>query len=184
MRIPPRGAIAILMFAVLLLGTSASPDPDPSGSDPSPLTVFLVRHAEKADSGKDPGLTEAGRARAQDLAGALGNAGLEAVHSSDYARTRDTAAPVAAQLGLEVQLYDPRDLPGLASELRARGGRHLVVGHSNTTPALVELLGGAKGLPIDDDNEFDRLYIVTVARDGTVTSVILRYGAASADAGS
>ena len=141
-----------------------------------PAVIFLVRHAEKADSGPDPRLTAAGHDRATRLAVTLGSAQIAYVHSSDYARTRDTAAPVAAALGLEVQLYDPRDLPGLAAQLRQTGGRHLVVGHSNTTPALVELLGAKPGVPIDEAGEYDRLYIVTIARDGTTDSALLRYG--------
>ncbi len=100
----------------------------------------------------------------------------EHVHSSDFARTRDTAAPTASELGLEVQLYDPFDLPGLIERLHRAGGRHLVVGHSNTTPSAAELLGGQPGAPIDDESEFDRLYIVTIGRDGAATSVMMRYG--------
>ena len=99
------------------------------------------------------------------------------MHSSDYRRTRDTAAPVAAWHDLEVELYDPGDLGGLADELLAGGGRHLVVGHSNTTPALVGQLGGDPDSAIDEGEEYDRLYVVTVGPDGYVSSVLMRYGA-------
>jgi hypothetical protein len=51
-----------------------------------------------------------------------------------------------------------------------------VVGHSNTTPQLVGLLGGEAGKPIDDSREFDRLYIVVLGRTGEVTTMQLRYG--------
>jgi phosphohistidine phosphatase SixA len=139
--------------------------------------VFLVRHGEKADLGNDAALSAAGRARALALAESLRSANLEYVHSSDFIRTRDTAAPTAAQFGLEVDLYDPRDLPALARHLRRTGGRHLVVGHSNTTPPLVDLLGGHGGSAINEAGEFDRLYIVTVGMDGTTLSAMLRYGA-------
>lgn len=75
-----------------------------------------------------------------------------------------------------MQLYDPRDLPGLVEKLRRAGGRHLVVGHSNTTPAVVELLGGEPGQPINEAGEYDRLYNVSIGPDGTTSSVMLRYG--------
>jgi 2,3-bisphosphoglycerate-dependent phosphoglycerate mutase len=68
-------------------------------------------------------------------------------------------------------------MEALAADMRAAGGRHLVVGHSDTTPELVGLLGGEPGPAIDEPSEYDRLYIVTIGADGAVTSVLLRYGA-------
>ena len=140
--------------------------------------VFLVRHAEKL-TGQDPALTDAGEARADALANLLKDAGIETIHSSDYTRTRLTAAPLAAQLGQDVVIYDARDLPGLAARLKAAGGRHLVVGHSNTTPEMVSLLGGKAGAPIVEATEYDRLYLVTQSADGAVQTVLLRFGALS-----
>jgi len=98
------------------------------------------------------------------------------IHSSDTKRTRDTAAPLAKRLGLEVEIYDPRDLPAMATKLKAASGRHLVVGHSNTTPQLTELLGGDGGTPIVEATEYDRLYIVTTDDGGPVKSYLTRYG--------
>ncbi|MFK7961113.1 MAG: phosphoglycerate mutase family protein [Phycisphaerales bacterium] len=139
-------------------------------------TVFLVRHAEK-EAGRDPGLTAVGQKRAEALAALLRDAGVRAVHSTGYARTQQTAAPLAARLGLSVTEYDPRALGAVAEQLRAAGGTHVVVGHSNTTPALVGLLGGNPDPPIVEKTEFDRLEMVTISADGTVTSVRLRVGA-------
>jgi len=158
-----------VLAAVLALGC-------PAGAAADPLVVFLVRHAEKADSSEDPQLTAVGRERAAELARVLRDAHIEHVHSSDYIRTRDTATPVAELARAEVQLYDPRDLPALVEKMKRAGGRHLVVGHSNTTPDLVTLLGGEPGAPIVESDEYDRLYTVAVGKDGTVTSLMLRYG--------
>lgn len=140
-----------------------------------PATIFLVRHAEKLTEGDDPALSEAGIERAQALASLLRDAGVEAIYSTDYARTRDTAAPLASLLGFELTLYDPDQLADVAAEIRRRGGRCLVVGHSNTTPDLLALLGGDPGAPIDEESEYDRLYVVTIGPDGAVGTVILRY---------
>lgn len=139
--------------------------------------IFLVRHAEKLADADDPELSPAGVERAAALAALLSDSAIDRVHSSDYARSRDTARPVAAALGLEVELYDAFDLPALAATLLRAGGRHLVVGHSNTTPEMVALLGGEPGTPIDEESEYDRLYVVTVT-GGEVSTLLLRYGEA------
>ncbi len=171
--------IATLLLISALAGCSVPPsDAVPSVSQHKPLIVFLVRHAEKVDSSRDPELSVAGRELVATLANALRSAEIEYVHSSDYIRTRDTATPTATNHGLEVELYDPRDLPTLVEKLRAAGGRHLVVGHSNTTPEMVELLGGEAGPEINEAGEYDRLYIVTIGSDGIANSVMMRYGTA------
>lgn len=149
---------------------------------PEAGTAYLVRHAEKVTSGeamviadpRDPPLTEAGQARSEQLAELLKDSGITAIWSSDYIRTRDTAAPLASLLGLDVQLYDPSDLVGFAAQLKMDTGQNvLVVGHSNTTPQLSEALGGEPGTPIYEKSEYDRLYLVNLE---TGESEIQRFG--------
>jgi len=164
----------IAVFILILLLTSCTPKH--ATNTHKPLQVFLVRHAEKIDKSKDPNLSAEGLERALILARVLRDSRIEYVHSSDFIRTRDTATPIADAQELEVELYDPRNLPILVEKLRRKGGRHLVVGHSNTTPLMVELLGGEPGAEINEESEYDRLYIVTVATDRSVNSVMLRYG--------
>ena len=169
-----------LSLLILSLGLFLGACTSPSGGgeaqeEENSLVVFLVRHAEKVDHSRDPDLSPEGYLRADALAMTLSDAEIEYVHSSDYIRTRKTASPVADMLGLEIELYDPADLPALAASLKAKGGRHLVVGHSNTTPALVALLGGAPGVAIEEESEYDRLYILTIGKD-EVKTILLRYG--------
>ena len=133
-------SLLIVALGIVAAAVVRTPAAVPEESPTTPLTVFLVRHAEKAEDSRDPELSRPGHARAAELAVLLGDRGIEHVHSTDFIRTRDTAGPVAATLGVE--LYDPSDLPAFAARLGRDGGRHLVVGHSNTTPPLVELLGG------------------------------------------
>jgi broad specificity phosphatase PhoE len=143
----------------------------------APVVVYLVRHAEKADDSRDPPLSDAGRARAGGLIHVLGTAGITKVWSTNYQRTMSTAAPLAANQHLDVTPYDPSKLAEFAALLRATPGRHLVVGHSNTTPELVRALGGDPGEVIPDW-EYDRLYVVVIGPGGT-TAMQLRYGAPS-----
>lgn len=153
---------------IVMAGCSAS-------ANEADLEVYLVRHAEKTTDQTDPALTERGEQRADALADVLSVSGITRIHSSDYKRTRATAAPLAERLGIEVELYDPRDLAAIAETLKSEGGKHLVVGHSNTTPQLTELLGGDGGEPIVEATEYDRLYIVS-RQNGETTSTLLRFG--------
>ncbi|NNE97755.1 MAG: histidine phosphatase family protein [Pyrinomonadaceae bacterium] len=168
--------ISVVALTLVLIGCPSKPVDETPVAEQKPLVVFLVRHAEKVDAGKDPELSSEGKKRTEDLTEILRSADIGHVHSTDFTRTRDTAAPVAKASGVEVEKYDPRDLDGLAEKLKKAGGRHLVVGHSNTTPKLTELLGGSAGTEIDENGEYDRLYIVTIGKDGTANSVLMRFG--------
>jgi len=169
-------------FALIALGCSSQP----ASTSPVPVTaseisqpafeVFAVRHAEKTADKDDPALTSAGQARAELLADMLRDAGITHIHSTDTKRTRDTAAPLAKRLGLDVQLYNGRQLENFAANIGKNGGRHLVVGHSNTTDHLVELLGGQGGAPIVEAGEYDRLYYVTIGIDGRAETSLMRFG--------
>jgi len=178
----PSGAAARIAAAARRFGGLAALAvclglPMAHGATPGVATVvYLVRHAEKTQDSDDPALRTEGVARAEALAEIMRDAGVTAVHSTDFRRTRDTAAPTAARLGLDMRGYHWDEMDALAAAIRHEGGRHLVVGHSDTTPELVGLLGGDPGAPIDEPTEYDRLYIVTLGPDGTVTTVLLRYG--------
>ncbi|MFI5075863.1 MAG: histidine phosphatase family protein, partial [Vicinamibacteria bacterium] len=61
--------------------------------------VIVVRHAEKADQTPDSALSPKGQVRAKALADLLRGAGVTHVITSEYLRTRETAAPLATALG-------------------------------------------------------------------------------------
>jgi broad specificity phosphatase PhoE len=115
----------------------------------APDLVILVRHAEKAtEPGNDPALSPEGAQRAQALADALKGLRVSTIITTQYRRTRDTAAPLAQALGLQPQVIETRkgDMPGhvqqLADTVRAQSGTVVVVGHSNTVTPLLAALGG------------------------------------------
>ena len=181
-----RRRIALSLTAALVTALAASPalpfhQLGLSAQD-TPIVVYLVRHAERADDEpdyrggetRDPPLSAAGLERAYLLARTLSDAGLTGIHTTDYQRTRQTGQPTAELTGLPLETYDPGDLNAFAGHLAAMPGRHLVLGHSNTTPELVEALGGDPGAPIGA-MEYDRLYVVTITPSGTST-VLLRFG--------
>lgn len=173
--------LAVWTLTAGCVGTATvqAPAEDPELAEAT--VVFLARHAEAVypppeDSPRNPPLNAMGQARADALARLLSDSGVTRIWSTDYARTQETAAPLASTLGLSVASYDPTDLPAFAEQLRTTPGRHVVLGHSNTTPQLVEALGGEPGAPIDETVEYDRLYVVTLGTGGQVTTALLRYG--------
>lgn len=151
-----------IALAVLLPGAALA----------EPSAIYLVRHGEKASVGQDPALTPQGQLRAQNIAAILHRTGIQAVFSTPTARTLQTAQPLAQQLGLKVEHYDPATPKALVDKVKALQGPVLVVGHSNTLPELVRLFGGAPGADIADD-EYDRLYQLTPAPGGAVRTVAL-----------
>ena len=150
----------------------------------SSITTFvIVRHAEKStDDVRDPSLSEAGHARAQALARLLAGSPISAAYATQYRRTQQTAAPTTDANGISLSTYDAAlPVEQLAAQLRAthaNGGTVLVVGHSNTVPALVAALCGCATAPMDD-SEYDRLSIVRIGSDGRATLEVGRYGAPS-----
>ncbi len=138
-------------------------------------TVFVVRHAEKADGSGDVPLSEAGRLRAEELAELLSTYRISAVYSTPFNRTQQTAEPTARAALLEVTPYDNATQQWANSVLTEHAGQNvLIVGHSNTVGPIIELLGGEDNVLIGDD-EFDRL--VRVRLRGIECKVeSMRYG--------
>ena len=149
-----------LLLAVLCCGGISAAEAEPV------YTVYLVRHAEKQlDGSKDPALTQCGQHRASRLAEILANVKLEAVYSSEYSRTLDTAQPTAEQQKLKIIHYNPRELAGMAVTLKAQQRDVLVVGHSDTTAVLAGLLVGEQ-LAAFDESIYDRIYQAVLTDSG------------------
>ena len=151
-------------------------------------TVYLVRHAEKATTPpEDPPLTEAGNARSQQLARILEKAAIKAVYTSQFLRTKQTAGPLAKSLGItpgvlliKMSLDNPREvskhsIQEIVDKVYERAGEAaLIVGHSNTVPEVIRMLGGDMA-PAIDEKEFNDLFIVTVYAKGKAKVAHLKY---------
>jgi broad specificity phosphatase PhoE len=154
-------------------------------------TVFLVRHAERADEPRqDPPLTEKGVARSEALARLLSTADIKAIYTSQFARTKLTAEPLAKQLGITATAISLKTSPSnpraiaeestkevIAKIMSQSDGSVLVVGHSNSIPDVIKMLGG-NVVPTIDEKKFDDLFIVTVYDTGRAKVTHLKYGEA------
>lgn len=158
-----------IFIALLLMLASCQPEREP-------VTLIIVRHAEKLSSGDDPGLTGKGQKRARRLAELLSRQSIGAVYSTDYQRTVLTGAPTAKANNVEVTLYDAADAELFLKEVMSRhaGETVLITGHSNTVPGMVNLLSGAT---LDDfaDEDYGNLFVITGRELGRCTSVNLFY---------
>lgn len=170
----------------------ASVEPEAAGPKLS-CTVILVRHTEKVgDGSRDPELTEAGKARAEDFARMFEHAGVTALLHSNLIRTRDTVAPLSQRTGVASEGIDPADMDAWIARLSGYGAGDVVAvaGHSNTIPALAHafgvLLPDLEAVELDPPiphgflphGAYDRVHVLTPGADGA-RLLEMRYGAPS-----
>jgi 2,3-bisphosphoglycerate-dependent phosphoglycerate mutase len=155
--------VSALAAAVLCVSTVAS----------AQKMVFVVRHGERADAGMqaqtDPPLSAAGEARAQKLAAMLADAGVKDIFATELKRTQDTAKPLAAKTGVAVERVGSKDTALLIEKIKSHPNDVvLVVGHSNTLPAILKALAGVDVAIAD--SEYDNLFVIVPAT-GTMTRI-------------
>ena len=175
--------VVMLAAAMLLAGFTQG---GATASQAKPVTVFLLRHAERVVDGKnqnDPKLNEKGQRRARALGRLLRSAGVTHLFATQYVRSRSTLAPLADNVSLEVQIISAGSRPDQVAALHGLppGSVAVVAGHSNTVPLMVRGLGGEVGGLTDsghlDDDAYDRLFVVTLpVGDASTQTIELRYG--------
>ena len=138
--------------------------------------VFVVRHGEKLDNTPDTVLSVEGEARAQRLAKMLATSGVRAIYTTQYQRTILLAAPTAKRFGISSLVVPAKETETLLAKIRAHGKDEavLVVGHSNTVPAILKGLGHAPALVIAEE-EFDNFFVVIPQAAGPPVVVRLKY---------
>lgn len=188
--------VAILVATAACATSPRQSSPPSTSGQPAPMatpaqalarpvtTVILVRHAEKADNSADAELSAAGVERAKTLVEVVRNAGVSSIITTQYRRTRATAAPASSALGVTpviVSSSGEAHAQEVADSVRARPGKAiLVVGHSNTVPAIIAALGGSAPAPICN-SEYDDVFVVTIPADRGAPVVVVRsrYGEVS-----
>jgi broad specificity phosphatase PhoE len=175
-------ALVLTLAAFLAAGHG----PRATSSAAPPTVVLLVRHAEKgAQPPQDPPLTSGGEERARALVAVARDAGVSAIITTQFERTRKTAEPTAIALHVtpEVVTAGPaaQHAKAVAEQvLKHSGGTVLVVGHSNTIPAIVGALGAPQPRDLCD-SEYDQLFVVVIGDAGPPRLIRSRYGAANVD---
>ena len=177
-------AFSYLLFAVIVPALS----PVLADEAFTPTIAILVRHAEKDTSpADDPGLTAEGTKRAERLAALLRKSEIKAIVTSQFRRTKETAKPLADAVGIPAKVVqldsDPNGPGGLKVESLQKslqplkehpGETVLIVGHSNSVPEMIRLLGGDT-VPEIAETDFDNLFIVTLYAPGKAKVLRLKY---------
>ena len=166
------------MVRVLLSALALSLPGISLAAQAAPITVFVVRHAEKGPENPDPSLTPAGQERAAELARVLGDARITAVYASEFKRTQETVTPLARAAGLAVTVVPAAKPDSLVTLIRALppGSRVVVASHSNLVHVIVQRLT-AVAVPPLTEADYDRLAVAVVGGPaGKGEAFVVRYG--------
>ena len=142
--------------------------------------VILVRHAElpgtaMADPKSMP-LSAEGKARAQRLAWMLKDSAIGSIYVTDFARTNQTAQPLANEIGHKPTVVSKGDPLALVERMRKENAGQVVllVGHTDTLPGLIKALG----VPLDikiDAQDYGNIFVVTPKSQGASGFLRLHY---------
>jgi 2,3-bisphosphoglycerate-dependent phosphoglycerate mutase len=140
-------------------------------------TIVLVRHAEKMKDQKDPNLTNEGSLRATKLKDILSTIPLNQIYSTDYNRTQQTAKPTSSAQEIEIMSYNPSAINDFGKMLlqTRKGENILVVGHSNTTPKLLNYFLKEKVVESISESDYGNIYIVNIDQKGNAKALVLRF---------
>lgn len=168
----------IITTAIALIGSISCNDSNKdiqNTKEPVVSTFYFIRHAEKDRTdpeNKDPELNQDGLGRAIQWAEVFDPVALDAIYSTNYERTSMTAAPTSVKKDLDITYYDPSTLDMQVFSDEHAGQNVLVVGHSNTTPQLVNKVLGIEKYNDMDDSDNSSLFVVRLI-DGVATDILL-----------
>jgi 2,3-bisphosphoglycerate-dependent phosphoglycerate mutase len=143
-------------------------------------TIVLVRHVEKDTSAMadkaDPDVSEEGRQRAERLAKLIQRYKPHEIFSTPFKRTRGTAEPIAKRRRKEIQTYDPakpEDLVKKIMDPTSKTEHYLIVGHSNTIPAIANLLAKKEIFRNLLETEYGVIWVLRI-RKGVLDKIEIR----------
>lgn len=162
----------ILIFCLLLGGNTCDTiAQDMQNSlDQEITTFYFIRHAEKDTidpTNRNPDLLNLGFERAERWADIFEACNLDAVYSTNFKRTMHTAMPTAASKKLQILELEYPNIPYDSLVSTYKGKSVLFVGHSNTTPEMVNHFLGAEQYEFMDEDDFGSLFVLTLVGNKT-----------------
>lgn len=155
----------LCLLLLLIICSCNSKQSSSINNETENTSYYFIRHAEKDRSdkmNKNPKLIEKGEKRALKWSQTLKNIHFDAIYSTNYARTKETATPTALKNNLDLTIYSPTGMDYELFKKKTLGKTVLIVGHSNTTPSFVNAILGEKKYENINDNNNANLYLVTI----------------------
>ncbi|MCL6217602.1 phosphoglycerate mutase family protein [Zunongwangia pacifica] len=170
--------ILYLLLSLVFIATSCQQQPQKNQEKSEPKfdkisTYYFIRHAEKDTTDTEnhnPALTAEGKQRAENWKNVFTDVDFDAIYSSDFIRTKETAQPTADSKNLAIEIYDHTQLNSEEFQKATKGKKVLVVGHTNTTPYFANAVLGEDYFKNDiDETQHGKLFIVQVHLKGENT---------------
>jgi broad specificity phosphatase PhoE len=133
---------------------------------------YFIRHAEKADSSKNPDLSEKGLERSQEWKTLFSKINFDGVYSTDFNRTLKTIQPIVADNNRLLKIYNPKMMDVEVFKIETHGKTILIVGHSNTIPNMVNQIIKENKYTDIEENQFGNLYIVTLFENQILSQLL------------
>jgi len=133
---------------------------------------YFIRHAEKADSSKNPDLSEKGLERAQEWQLLFSELSFDEIYSTDFNRTIQTIKPISVKQNKNFSLYNPKTIDIEAFKKETFGKTILIVGHSNTIPNMINQIIKENKYSDIEENQFGNLYIVTIFENQILSQLL------------
>ena len=145
----------------------------------SESVYYFIRHAEKDRSNpenKNPELNQQGKIRALNWLYFFRDIPLKKIYSTNYNRTIQTVKQIAEEKNITISYYSPENIDVENFKKQNKNMSILVVGHSNTTPELVNLIIGENKFEKMNDNDNSSLFVIReLAGDVAVERIITKY---------
>lgn len=164
----------LLLSFILVITLSCAKTKNETKINEETTTYYLIRHAEKDKSdanNQNPNLVVKGLKRAKNWSNHFKNIDLDAIYSTDYKRTIETALPTAMDKDIEITPYNPKTLDLKTFLEDTKNKTVLIVGHSNTTPSFVNKIIGEEKYESIDETINNKLFTVTI-QDNNITSKV------------
>lgn len=128
-------------------------------------TLYLIRHAEKADSTQNPELSDEGLKRAVRWTKYFEKKNIDFFYTTLTRRTQMTCSTIATSKQKDMIFYDVAKFSLKEIIEKHYGKTILIVGHSNTIPSQINAFLEKEIYPQIEDNQFGNLYTIIISGD-------------------
>lgn len=170
-------SILVLFFCTLFSFAQETTVTDSVAEKNVITKIILLRHAEKEkDGSKDPKLSKQGMLRAEKLNFMLSDFSIDKLFATAYIRTQKTLGVISQSRNISISNYEARDKNFAEQLVRNEMGKTIIVaGHSNTIPALVNVLIKEDKYKYLSEEEYGKLWILTFSNEELIDCSLFNF---------